>query len=291
MRRLAIAALSLSFLVGCASQKSSDSASATPSAAAPKPSPDASSPGANAYTFRLPIAVYSYSDADYALIRSAEQVLARECMKSFGFSYTPPEDPAPTVMPDRRYGLSEMSTAARYGYRPPPETAEPEARLTEDQATVLYGRKPTYEGKAIPDRGCLGKAVLDLRKPYEYKAGSAAASHIATTSYRNSLKDPKVRAVFAEWSSCMKRKGYTYASPMDALEAPAFREGSVSDQEKKTAMADVSCKESTGLLDTWFKAESAIQKGMIEKDLEVLQKLSEMHRKKVSAARKTAAGT
>jgi hypothetical protein len=305
MRRLAIPVLSLSLLVGCAFGESSGPGPATPSAApstAPEPHPETPSPAKNAYTFRLPIAAYSYSDADYEVIRSAERVLARDCMKEYGLTYRPAKAPAATTAPDRRYGLSDSGSAARYGYRPPPEPAEPEEKLTKDQIKVLYGKrslgdgaqsdaKLEYRGRAVPAEGCLGRAILDFRKPYEYEAGSATASRIATASYEKSRTDPKVVAAFEEWSSCMQRKGFDYASPMDAFGTPGFREGKISEKEKETAVADVSCKESTGLLETWFNREAAIQKEMIEQDSKPLQKLAEMHRRKVNAARKIIAGS
>jgi hypothetical protein len=296
MRRLAIPVLSLALLVGCSAREPSAPTSATPSAEAPEPSASTASPATKGYTFRLPIAAYSYSAADYEVIRSAEQVLARDCMKDFGLSYTPATSPVPAPAPDRRYGLSDMATAGRYGYRLPPEPAAPEPELTKDEAAVLYGKrslgdsgrqdaKLEFRGREIPDQGCLGKAILDFREPYEHPAGSRTASRIATSSYQDSLKDPKVRAAVGAWSSCMRRKGYDYASPLDALRTPAFRAGTVSGEEKETAVADVSCKRSTGLLDTWFDAEAAIQKDMIAKDPEPLRKLDDMHRRKVSAAK------
>ncbi len=301
MRRLAIPVLSLSLLVGCASQEASDPSSAKTSAAAPEPRPDTSSPAASPgkydYTFRLPIAVYSYTDAEYEVIRSAEQVLARDCMKGFGLAYELPKSPAPVDAQDRRYGITDMDGAQRYGYRMPPLPDAPKAKLTQDQIQVLYGKrslengaddraKLEYRGKEVPEHGCLGKAVLDFRKPYEYREGSAAASRISGDSYEASLSDPKVQAGFGKWSSCMKQKGYDYPSPMDAIESPSFSKGKVSAKEKETAVADVACKQSTGLLETWFKAEAAIQKDMIKKDVTLLRKLDELHEKKLSAARK-----
>ncbi|WP_251063508.1 hypothetical protein [Streptomyces sp. ISL-24] len=304
MRRLArsaIPALSLSLLVGCASQEASGPSPARTSAAAPEPSPDPSSPGTSPgkydYTFRLPIAEYSYTDAEYEVIRSAEQVLARDCMKGFGLTYRPPESSAPVAAQDRRYGITDLDGARRYGYRMPPLPAAPKAKLTKDQITVLYGKrslengaddgaKLEYRGKEVPDNGCLGKAILDFRKPYEYREGSAAASRIAGDSYEASLSAPKVQAAFKEWSTCMKQKGYDYPSPVDAIQSPSFLKGKVSAKERETAAADVACKRSTGLLETWFETESAIQKDMIKKDVTLLRKLDELHGKKLRAARK-----
>lgn len=306
MRRLAIPVLSLSLLVGCSSQEAPDPSSGRASAAVPEPRPDTSppgkTPGRDDYTFRLPIAAYSYTDAEYEVISSAEQVLARDCMKGFGLTYRPVKNSAPADAQDRRYGITDLDSARRYGYRMPPQPAAPKAELTKDQIKVLYGKRSLekgaddrarleYRGKEVPDNGCLGKAILDFRTPYEYPEGSAAASRIAGESYRASLTDPKVQAVFSKWSSCMKQKGYDYASPMDALESPSFTRGKVSAEEKETAVADITCKRSTDLLETWFEAESAIQQEMIKKNVAPLRKLDELHGKKLSAARRILAET
>lgn len=241
--------------------------------------------------------MYSYSDADYEVIRSAEQILTRDCMKHFGLTYRPTKNPAPAVAQDRRYGLTDMDSAARYGYRVPPQQETPEASLTKDQIKVLYGKRSLgegatkspgleYRGKKIPDEGCLGSAVLGFRRPYEDKAGAEVASRISTESYETSQKASAVRAVFEKWSSCMKQKSYDYASPMDALQTPAFLRGKLSADEKKTAVADVACKQRTDLPEIWFDAESSIQKEMIRTDVTALKRLGGLHQKKLSAARK-----
>jgi len=303
MRRSAIPVLLLTLLVGCAPHEPSagDASSTFPSAPQSTPSPSPSSPASESYTFRLPLAVYSYSDADYEVIRSAEQVLARDCMRDFGLSYRPARNPAPAEAQDRRYGLTDRASAERYGYRMPPQPETPKAKLTEDQIKVLYGNRSApaaavknselrYRGKKVPDEGCLGAAVLGFRKPYEDEAGAEVASRIATASYENSQKVPEVRAVFGKWSSCMKQKGYDYASPLEAMAAPAFVRGKVSAVEKDTAEADVSCKERTRLAEVWFAAESSIQKDMIKAEAGALRRLGELHEKKLRAARKILAG-
>ena len=302
MRRLAIPVLFLTLLVGCASHEPSAPGTSGASSSAPESIPSPSSPAHASYTFRLPLAVYSYSDADYAVIQAAEQVLARDCMRDFGLAYRPAKSPAPAEAQDRRYGLTDRASAERYGYRMPPRPETPSPKLTEDQVKVLYGDRSgpagapknselRYRGKKVPDEGCLGAAVLGFRKPYEDEAGAEAASRISTASYENSQKVPEVRAVFGKWSTCMKQKGYDYASPMEAMAAPAFVRGKVSATEKDTAEADVSCKEKTGLPDVWFAAESSIQKDMIRADSEPLRRLAGLHEKKLRAARKILAGS
>ncbi|MFF4844009.1 hypothetical protein [Streptomyces collinus] len=284
----------LALLAGCASPGPSSPGPPSPGpagtrAAAAAPAP--SGPGGSDYTYRLPLAAYSYSDAEYAVIASAQRILARDCMKGFGLSYRPVRKSASGAISDRRYGISGMAVTARYGYHLPPQPRDPAPELDAEQRDVLYGKKSAFHGKAVPDAGCLGSAVRKLAEPYAYPAGVTAASTISAEGFRASMRDRGVRALFARWSACMKEKGYRYASPLAPFRDPAFTEGRVTARERRTATADMACKERTGLLESWLKAEAGIQRGMIRKRITVLRRLRDLHRHKVSAARRIVSGT
>lgn len=295
MRRLAIPLLALSALVGCTAQEPGRENAATD----PHPRP-ATSRGpepkvaARDYTFRLPIAHYSYTSAEYALVEAAEQVLTKRCMADYSIAYEPPRRPAPAPALDRRYGLSDESSAARYGYRlPPAPESVPAPELGRDELVVLYGTRGAekksgpveYRGRRILAEGCFGKAVQDFRKDYDYPEGGAVATRISAQSFVDSQRDPAVRAGFAQWSGCMRKKGFEYSSPLDLFTVAKFEKGPVTDEEKATAGADVACKNDTGLPDTWLAVESRLQEAMIAKDASVLRKLRGLHEKKLAAAR------
>ncbi|MFC7932178.1 hypothetical protein [Streptomyces cinereoruber] len=305
MRRPAPAALALlcAVLAGCsAPERSARPAPATGAAGAGTHSPAASAatPAAeSAYTFRLPMARYSYTEAEYALVQSAEHVLAKRCMARYSLSYRPPAPAPPPPPVDRRYGLAEKGNADRFGYRlppvPTPSPAPADERLGAAEILVLYGRqgaggragKLEHRGKAVPEKGCLGQAMEDFRKGYEHPEGAEAASRIATRSHQESLTDPKVRAALGKWSACMAESGYSYASPMEPL--GKYLEGPVTAEERATAGTDVACKRSTGLLETWFGVESEIQRRMIGPESAVLEELRDRHVRKVAAARRIVA--
>jgi hypothetical protein len=161
---------------------------------------------------------------------------------------------------------------------------------------VLYGRKSTrdsggsenlsYHGKKVPRNGCRGEAIRIMNKGHEYPAGSQAASEIANSSYTVSPQDPGATGVTRKWSACMKRKGYSYATPLAPIGDNAFLGPDISRRGKATAQADIACKKSTGLLDVWFSAESDIQAEMIDERLKILTRLQDVHAAKVAAARK-----
>jgi hypothetical protein len=243
------------------------------------------------------MARYSYTVAENTAIESAQHVLTRRCMRKYGISYQPPKQDANSPKPaDRRYGLSSASEAARFGYHPNRDGQLPEGpSLSKDALTVFYGKrsaaqgdgeKLTYKGKEVPADGCFGQSVAELSKKYDDSADAAIASRIANQGYEKSLTDPSVKEGFRKWSACMRSSGFRYASPMEPLNSPAFQGQTVSDKEKETATADVRCKEKTGLLDVWFKAESRIQKADIEKNSGALEKLRKAHQKKAEAARR-----
>lgn len=207
------------------------------------------SPSAPGYTFRLPMAAYSYTADEYATIEAAEQVLAKRCMAGYSLGYRPPERTAVAPGVDRRYGLSEQDAALAPGYRLPP--SQPPAQ----------------------DEELSKEQIIET------------ALHISSQSYQDSMARPEIQTAFQKWSTCMKEKGYTYASPMDPPSVGKFQEGPVTVVEKATAQADVACKTRTDLLNSWFAVESEIQQAMIAGDAKVLGELRELHRKKVAAAR------
>jgi hypothetical protein len=304
VRRLAPVCLALAAaLLGCSSGSGSGEGGG-PATAAKSPTTSGSSAGERqiAYANRLPMAWYSYSVDDNTVIESAQHVLTRRCLKTYGIQYEPPQQPldAPRSA-DRRYGLSSATEAALYGYHPNRDIAQlPDGPdLPKDALTVFYGKrgapqegggeKLTYKGKAVPDDGCFGQSVAKLSQEYDDPAGAAIASRIANESYEESLADPAVKEAFRKWSACMRSSGFRYSSPMEPLNNPAFQGNDISAKEKQTATADVRCKKETRLLDIWFKAETGIQKAEIEKNYVALEKLRAAHREKAEAARRIVA--
>ncbi|MER5937895.1 hypothetical protein ABT121_11290 [Streptomyces sp. NPDC001928] len=301
MRRLAPACLALAAaLLGCSSG-SGPGEGGGPAGAAENPaasSGTAAEPQVN-YVDRLPIARYSYTDTETAAIESAQQVLTQRCLRTFGISYEPSKPDTETSPPaDRRYGLASASEAARLGYHADLGPLPPGPDLPKDALQVFYGNRGaaqgsseriTYKGKEVPSNGCFGQSVAQLSKEYADPAGAEIARRISIQSYEDSLADPSVNEGFRKWSACMRSSGFRYPSPLDPLNNKAFQGEEISAKEKETAVADVRCKEETGLLDIWLKAESGIQQADIDKNGAALKKLRTAHREKVEAARRIVA--
>lgn len=197
---------------------------------------------------------------------------------------------------DRRLRTVQREEAARLGYHPDigPRPTAPD--LADDELRVFYGyrgadpasgERAVYKGKEVPANGCLGRSVAQLKK-YDHPDAAQIARRISTQSYEDALTEPSVRGI-RQSSACMRRSGFRYASPLEPLNHQAFQGEEISAKEKETAAADVRCKEETGLLDIWFKAESTLQKADIEKNSAVLKELRTAHHKRVKAARRIVA--
>ncbi|WP_433893354.1 hypothetical protein [Streptomyces sp. CA-111067] len=296
-------------LAGCSTAE--HSAAGRPAVSAPSGTATTAEPPAGddpRFTARLPIAEYSFTDQQTSAIDAAVSVLTDRCMRRYGMTFRAPGQPPPLAREsaDRRYGLSSAFDAAHYGYHltPDEESAQAPAdpvRSGTAQYLVLFGRKDarqpdattavSYHGRAVPVGGCRGEAATAMGA-YDDPSASQTASDIASGSYAASAKDPAVRKATGAWSACMRAKGFDYPTPMDALGDNAFLSGAApSARELATAKADMACKDSTGLLDTWFAAESRIQRGMIASRQADLTRLKSAHAAKVAAAEKIAQGT
>ncbi|WP_431993075.1 hypothetical protein [Streptomyces albogriseolus] len=287
-------------LLGCSSGGGSGAGDG-PAVAAEDPAASGGEPAERlvSYTSRLPIAQYSYTEAENTAIESAQQVLTQRCMSSYGIAYEPTDpDREPADSTDRRYGVSSPLEAARFGYHPNPDALrDTQVDLPKEALPVFYGKRGAsqgsggdlvYKGKKVPDAGCFGQSIGKLSR-YDDPDGAAVASRIATGSYQESLDAPAVKEVFRKWSSCMRKDGFRFASPNEPLNKSAFQGGEISAEERETAVADVRCKEATGLLDIWFKAESAIQRAHIQENVKALEGLRTAHREKAAVARRIVA--
>lgn len=279
--------------------------SAGPVSGSPAPAGGSAAPVAPAgddprYTARLPIAAYSFTDAQTASVDAAVDVLTDRCMRRYGMRYQAPAEPPPPARQsaDRRYGLSSAFDAAHYGYHLTPDeespsTPAPAARGGTAQYLVLFGRPDgthpdatgpvTYQGRAVPLGGCRGEARATLDRDDDPAAARAAAA-IADDSYGASGKDPAVRKATQAWSACMRGKGYAYPTPLAALGDKSFIGRPVSPREVATAEADMACKRTTGLLGTWFAAETRVQDAMIARQRAELGALRSAHAAKLAAA-------
>ncbi len=165
----------------------------------------------------------------------------------FGYTAVADESDAKVLALDTGWSVS---------YRLP---AADEATRTRLRA-VLTGRAAAVRGLDAPRVGCLAsgvEAVLGQRSsdPRQLADDIDAVPLFLTEQAEGEMQqDPRVRSVTARWQECMRRAGYSYASPSAAEADPrwltAASQGAsivrLATMERPVATADARCRSSTG---------------------------------------------
>lgn len=226
----------------------------------------------------LPLDAYALTAAEDQLLARAAEAQVRECAVALGLDAAA-VDPLPfgtaaesasaaAGRHDRRYAVADPEVAAQHGYHPPPTgdvRGEFYAAHTDAELEVLAG--VTAEGAPaarddVPDGGCLGVAARAIAVASEasLRAGQELVAAVQSDAWHAALADPRVIDAFAAWSACMARAGYAYAAPMDANDDPRWwTSDTAGPDEVAAAVADIACKESTGLVPVWSAVEAGHQ--------------------------------
>ncbi|MER5888768.1 hypothetical protein ABT160_33500 [Streptomyces sp. NPDC001941] len=212
----------------------------------------------NPATWKLPIETYMLTAQQERTIEGIRDELIDACMARNGFASWKPPPSLPALsgksLVDRRYGIHDAALAARRGYRPDvgEQKAYDEAML--EGAVDRTGADPQTEESCTLGAG--SSAPMDAPSPLVEK--------ISRESFQAAAADPRVKAVLAEWSACMKGKGHTYAKPKDAQDDLRFNNrDTVTALEIATATADVACRNEHQVTRTWFDVEARLQQKAI----------------------------
>ncbi|WP_053207812.1 hypothetical protein [Jiangella muralis] len=248
----------------------------------------------------LPLDAYALTAAEGRVLGSAAEARVRECAAGLGL-----DDAAIEPLPfaadvaavaarhDRRYAVADPEVAAEHGYHPPPSTdvrREFHEAHTDAELEVLVG--VTSDGAAttrddIPEGGCLGAAsqAASVASESSLRAGQDLVSAVQADAWHAALADPRVLDAFAAWSACMAGAGYHYAAPMDANDDPRWwTSDAAGADELATAVADVACKSSTGLIPVWSAVEAGYQSQFIAASQAELDAYRALLDQQVSAA-------
>lgn len=257
----------------------------------------------------LPIEAYLLNGRQTAMVGNAMSILETSCMARFGFSYhpTPADINSPVTQLARRYGSTDISVVSSLGYHAPESFKQNKVAgptLTDEERQVLTGGlesggarssasaapAQSVNGQTIPQGGCIGEATAKVNPEPDHTA-TELADDINIGNYQRSLSDPRVKTVFAAWSTCMKSKGYTYSTPLDAINDRAWATDAPTRTEIETATADLDCKTRNNVVGVWYAVESAMQTRDIEAKAETLQKLKDGYQAALKrAAQVSAAG-
>lgn len=235
---------------------------------------------------RLPIERYLLTDRQLGELSRARTFLAANCLSRYGLTLppavfdsgtTPAADTSSSANTAHRYGIADPTAAARFGYHPPPGTPtppphRPEPRLSAAVELVLTGKNgalsspestTTYQGRPIPEGGCMDEATRRLGTRSGTIGDAQLANDVNLDSFARSKTEPATAKAIHAWSTCMRAAGFEYADP---TEAPGPRFGDApraTSEEIAVATADVACKRRTNLVGYWFTAEQAYQERAI----------------------------
>lgn len=242
----------------------------------------------DAPTFSFPIDAYTLDGADLYTIEEAQDQLANQCMSRFGF---PPATPSldrdamvaeQQESEDRLYGIDSLTEAKTYGYvpevyanaklaKPPTESTawtfvETGSKTGSDAPSPGGWKSPgKFGGLAVPPGGCMGEARTKLWGSPDTQVKDQLAQDLRDSSFNQSMADPRVQALFAQWSACMAQQGYHYQTPFE----PKFNRpdnSSPSATEVNTAVADVTCKHKIDMVEKWNAVNLDYQNQAIEKN-------------------------
>lgn len=228
----------------------------------------------------MPLDAVMTSLADIALLDKARDLNAADCMHSLGFTSWPSATlSGPADVKDRDV-LDYLSPAdaARSGYpvtfsdrsggtHPGQNAAQGSGAPGSPDAVRAYlgVESRTASGRAVPAGGCdaagdakLKGGALDLPVDPRRLAAQAIAA---------AMRDSRMQAGFAGWSSCMAKRGLHYRTPLSAQNDPRWGERiavTVAGAEEKTvAAADAACQQETNLVGTYKALEIAYQQELL----------------------------
>jgi hypothetical protein len=249
------------------------------------PIPSASS----GQTISLPLNSYAdVSGLQQTVLAEAQSLLTQQCMAARGFVYTSQATPTQEqeILQDIEYGygVTSLSDASTYGYRPPAAVsgAPPGGlflggfssfnALKKDPSwtVALLGFAPGVRITPSHEPGCLNLATNEIYRPGISQPIDPVPA-IAQEATVWTQTDPRVLAVDAAWSRCMAQRGYHYGSPRQATNRSWPTHPTAA--ETATAVADVSCKQQVNLVNTWLTVEAAYQTALIGQDLGTLANL------------------
>lgn len=235
----------------------------------------------------LPIEGYLISADESDRIERARSALIGACMKRFGYDYTPetPDQKQRSNQTEHRYDPTSQKAASRYGYHPPvdaqeggeQELATPPTRemlpvlRNNNQGSSSKSGGTVHNGLEVPDGGCVGEADRKLTSGGGIIQDAELAIDINFRNYTRSMADARVKEAFSMWSACMKDGGYSYPTPVEAINDPEWRTKKPSSREIATATLDVACKKKHNVVGIWFTVESAYEKDDIKKNIEELR--------------------
>ncbi|MEU5525035.1 hypothetical protein ABZ759_31440 [Streptomyces sp. NPDC047860] len=215
---------------------------------------------------------HALGEAQKDTLHEAEEVLTRACMASHGFkTWVVPRRPLPDDR-DFPYVVDDLRWASRHGYgsdlsaqREKLRTSDPNRRyfagLTSSEQKraldALHGRKsarhitardPAGMTVGRVDDGCTAQAQRELYGDLEtWFRVTTVTDALAALRSRMTAGDAEFTKSVEDWSTCMRARGFPYATPQETRAAFNADRGISREREIRTAVTEARCAASTGL--------------------------------------------
>ncbi len=257
-----------------------------------------------------PLSAYTVVGEDVSTLMSAVDVLVEVCMAERGFAYEPDylvttSSAGGETVWSGFLGLVDASRAASTGYGVIGETAEDRAGLKESLAvgasqtperiaylTALYG--PAYvaigqgqnpELTADDENSCMNVSTRALT-PEVAPPDASIQGTLGEEARSSAQADPVVVAALAGWTTCMADQGYV----LDAIPVPNLPVDEVTPAIIDQAVADVACKESSGLVDAYITTLYSVEEDLIQQNLPDLDAFADFTSERLRLAGEVLAG-
>ena len=251
-------------------------------------------PANSSLTIAMPLEAYqAISTQEQEALADASTLMVQHCMAARGFddtsSTSPPFSSVATLgqVEAAGAGLTSLTQARVFGFaRPKSAGSSPSGpqiigfvsaagfgqslKAGQAYAEALYGFGPGTGGPG-GHLGCLQQASKQVYGKLFGEPVPDPVPQIAEQAATYTQTDPRIRAVNRAWSGCMARHFYHYTSPSQVerrhWKTPPNK------AEIATAVADVTCKAKTNLLNTWLAVEAGYQQALIGQNLATLSQL------------------
>ncbi len=239
-------------------------------------------PAHSSLTIAMPLEAYqAISTQQQAALADASSLLVQHCMAARGF-----EDTSSASAPFS--SVATLTQARTFGFARPKGTGSAPSgpqiigfvnaagfgqslKAGRAYAEALFGFGPGFGAGPGGHVSCLQQASKAVYGAQVGEPVPDPVPQIAEQAASFTQTDPRIRAVTRAWSACMARHYYHYSSPSQ-VEGHHWRTPP-NRAEIATAVADVTCKAQTNLLNTWLAVEAAYQQALIGQNLATLSQL------------------
>jgi hypothetical protein len=252
-------------------------------------------PVGSSLTVSMPLEAYqAISTQQQEALADASALLIQRCMAARGFEDTssanPPFSSVATLeqIETGGAGLTSIAQARTFGFVHPKNTGSSPSgpqiigivsavgfgqslKAGRGYAEALFGFGPGSGTGPGHHLGCMQQASKEVYGPIVGEPAPDPVPQIAGQAASFTQSDPRIHAVDRAWSRCMARHFYHYSTPQQ-VEHRQWRTPP-NKAEIATAVADVTCKTQTNLLNTWLAVEAAYQQALIGQNLATLAQL------------------